>query len=427
MRIFGLSFRAAVLAVAVAIAGLPASAQDRDPFTGQALPAPATAPPPQQATPSAEFEGSGDTRSRRRGKRWRRGSAIENFGERETISTRSRRRGGRVARAARGSRSLRARVAPVAASPAERAATEEAEKVNSGTVGVISGGISGTYVRIAADLASVLDDGEQLRVLPILGKGSPQNLRDLLYLEGVDLALVQSDTFEIIRRRRAMRELDGQVTYIARLFNEEMHVLARGDVADLASLANQKVNIDLAGSGTAATAAIVFDRLRIPIQATNFDQVVAYEKLKAGEIAAAVFVGGRPLRGIADFKAEGAFKLLPVPYDRRLEDIYLPATLATADYPNLVPANQQVETVAVGTLLVAFDWPEGSARYKKLEHFVGAFFSRFDEFLRPPRHPKWQETNLAATVPGLERFAPAQQWLDRQTTAGVAAQQGRRR
>jgi hypothetical protein len=58
-------------------------------------------------------------------------------------------------------------------------------RANAGTVGV-SGGIDGTYVRIAADLAAVLDDGQTLRVLPVLGKGSLQNLADILYLRGID-------------------------------------------------------------------------------------------------------------------------------------------------------------------------------------------------------------------------------------------------
>ena len=51
---------------------------------------------------------------------------------------------------------------------------------------------------------------------------------------------------------------------------------------------------------------------------------------------------------------------------------------------------------------------------------MDAFFSRFDEFQQPPRHPKWREVNLTAEVPGWTRFQPAQDWLVRQTTAGTA-------
>ena len=65
-------------------------------------------------------------------------------------------------------------------------------KANAGTVGIISGGVDGTYVRIAADLAAVLDDGQSLRVLPVIGKGSLQNVADILYLRGIDVGSVEA-------------------------------------------------------------------------------------------------------------------------------------------------------------------------------------------------------------------------------------------
>ena len=78
-----------------------------------------------------------------------------------------------------------------AAQGAPAALNALAARANAGTVGVISGGVDGTYVRIAADLAAVLDDGDTLRVLPIIGKGSLQNISDILVLRGVDIGIVQ--------------------------------------------------------------------------------------------------------------------------------------------------------------------------------------------------------------------------------------------
>src|SRR5215203_3910428 len=68
----------------------------------------------------------------------------------------------------------------------------EAARANAGTLGVISGGADGTYIRIAADLANVLD-GDTLRVLPIIGRGSLQNLQDIMFLRGVDIGIVKMD------------------------------------------------------------------------------------------------------------------------------------------------------------------------------------------------------------------------------------------
>ena len=53
--------------------------------------------------------------------------------------------------------------------------------------------------------------------------------------------------------------------------------------------------------------------------------------------------------------------------------------------------------------------------------FIEAFFSRFDEFQRAPRHPKWQEVSLTAVVPGWTRFEPAEDWLRRSATTGTGS------
>ena len=65
---------------------------------------------------------------------------------------------------------------------------------------VISGTIGGTYVQFGADLASVLDDGNKLRVLSIVGRGSVQSVADILFLQGVDLGIVR------VRHARLSRE-----------------------------------------------------------------------------------------------------------------------------------------------------------------------------------------------------------------------------
>ena len=136
-----------------------------------------------------------------------------------------------------------------------------AARANAGTVGIISGGPDGTYVRIAADLAAVLDDGDALRVLPILGKGSLQNLADILVLRGVDIGIVQSDVLAFARRERLLPGVDSLIQYIAKLYDEEVHVLARAEIARIEDLAGRPVNVDVRGSGTAMTAALLFDAL----------------------------------------------------------------------------------------------------------------------------------------------------------------------
>jgi len=96
-----------------------------------------------------------------------------------------------------------------------------------------------------------------------------------------------------------------------------------------------------------------------------------------------------------------------------LHDDYLPAALTGEDYPEIIAAGGELETVAVGATLIAYNWPKGSESYRRLEDFVGRFFSKIADLKEPPRHPKWRETNLAATLPGWTRFPPAEEWLTR--------------
>ena len=68
------------------------------------------------------------------------------------------------------------------------------EQVNRNTVSIISGSPSSdaTYLQVAYDLADVLNDGENLRILPVVGIGGPQNIRDVRTLKGIDIGLTQT-------------------------------------------------------------------------------------------------------------------------------------------------------------------------------------------------------------------------------------------
>jgi uncharacterized protein len=295
-------------------------------------------------------------------------------------------------------------------------------RANAGTLGVISGGADGTYIRIAADLANVLD-GEELRVLPMIGRGSLQNLRDIMFLRGVDIGIVQMDAREQLKAEKLQENAVRRLRFITRLYNEEVHIIASRQITDIRQLNGQKVNIDKAGSGTNLTSRLIFEKLGIKPEVTTFDQASSYAKLKSGEIQAAVYVAGRPVRAIAEFQTDGRFHLLPIPFEGEIAESYFPARFANADYPQLVDEAKPVETLAVGSLLAVFNWPENSDRYNRVKRFVDAFFTRFDEFLQPGRHPKWKEVNLAADVPGWERVKPAQDWLDRAVAARTSSPQ----
>jgi TRAP transporter TAXI family solute receptor len=296
-------------------------------------------------------------------------------------------------------------------------ATKQA--LNANTVTLISGTIGGTYVQFGADLASVLDDGNKLRVLPIVGRGSVQSVADILFLQGVDLGIVRADTLDYLERKGFAKDIKKQFTYVTKLYNEEMQVIASKSVHSLKELDGKKISVDLPNGGTFVTALTVFERLGMKPNVLYIEQRIAMEKLKAGEIDAVIVVGGKPYKSVSSFK-DDRFHLVNVDYDKPLQTDYLPATLTAKDYPNLIADGEKVDTIAVPAVLAAYNWAPNSDRYRKVALFVDAFFTNFPAFQNAPFHPKWKEVSLAAPLPSWQRFPAAQQWLDKHGVEPVA-------
>jgi hypothetical protein len=75
-----------------------------------------------------------------------------------------------------------------------------------------------------------------------------------------------------------------------------------------------------------------------------------------------------------------------VDYSKPLQNDYLPATLTSKDYPNLIPEGETVDTIAVPAVLAAYNWPPNTERSRKLALFVDAFFTKFAALQTPPFH-----------------------------------------
>ena len=287
------------------------------------------------------------------------------------------------------------------------------ERKNAWTVGIAGGLIDGTYMRFADELAKVLDDGDNLRILPIVSYGAASNLDDLLYLRGVDLAVTQSDVFEYFRTERKTPNLQNRVHYILRLPIAELHVLAKTDIRSLEDLRGRKVNFGPAGSGSSLTGTIVFQRLGVQVDQVLIDQQSALQKLQNGEVAALVRVVGKPVDFFTRIPPNSGLHLIPIPYTKTFADYYTVGEFETKDYPSLIAEEEKIETIAVPTVLSVFNWPRSSDRYRRIERFAERLFANWDQFLAAPRHPKWRDVNLGATVPGWTRHVIAEQMLAR--------------
>jgi hypothetical protein len=303
---------------------------------------------------------------------------------------------------------------PAAAPSAE---AEIKDRINAWTVGLAGGLLEGAPIHLATEIARVVNDGSDMHVLPIVTRGPTENVNDLLYLKGVDAAIINSDSLEEYKSQ--VPQISQRIVSVLSLFPSELHIFVRPEIHSLADLAGKKVNFNTQGTAAAYSGPLIFSRLGIEVDKLFIPHPVALEQLRRGEIAGVVFVTAKPVDAFVKGKWEEGFRFLSVDYGPKFADYYLASSLEASDYPNLIKPGERIATIAVPTVLASFNWPDGSPRYERVSRFVDVLFSRIDRLKSPGFDPKWKDVNPATRVPGLARFQAAQEWLDRNANASV--------
>lgn len=287
-------------------------------------------------------------------------------------------------------------------------------RINAWTLGLAGGLLEGAPIRFAVEIARVVDERDALQVLPVVTRGPAENVEALLYLRGIDMAIINADALE--QFRSSVPNINQRISYILNLFPSDLHILARPGIRSLADLRGRKVNFNTAGTAAAYSGPLIFDRLKLDIEQTFIPHPIALAQMRQGEgdIAAVVFVTSKPVDAFTRGRWDPGFRFLPVDLlEADFVNTYLPTSLTSKDYPLLIPEGESIPTIAVPTILAAYNWSSDTDRYRRLVRFVDHLFSRIDRFQAPGFHPAWREVNIAAGVPGLRRFGPAQEWLDR--------------
>jgi TRAP-type uncharacterized transport system substrate-binding protein len=287
----------------------------------------------------------------------------------------------------------------------------EREKVNQNLLMLLGGTLGGPWIQMAQDVALTVSDGDSLRVLPLAGGGAKSNLRDVLLVRGVDLAITRLD---VLNDAKASGELgphlERRVAYVTPLAVDMLQVLARPEVNSVHDLNGKKVNIYPKGS----IASKVFKMLGVEIEEVNLAIPDSVQQMRGGQVYASACICSVPIPAFAGVSADTGFKVLEVPYADALEESFLPAGLSSDNYPNQIAKGAKVRTIGTQLLLVTYNWAPGTDRYRKTEKFVEAFFAKFNGLRQPPRHPSWKDVNISASIRGWQRFPAAKQWLDRQ-------------
>src|SRR6185503_17311513 len=186
------------------------------------------------------------------------------------------------------------------------------ERTNRGLVELLISG-DGAAIQMAQDLANVVDDGATRRLLP-----------------AVDVSIVQTDVLQDAKKRRLLAGGESTITYIAKLHNEELHLLAGPAIKRVEDLAGKKVNFE---GGALVTAPAVLDMLAIKVQPTFDDASVAMQKLSAGEIAAIAYVAAKPTTMFQVLRGDSGLHFLAIPLKSEMAATYVPARLTNDDYP----------------------------------------------------------------------------------------------
>jgi TRAP-type uncharacterized transport system substrate-binding protein len=297
--------------------------------------------------------------------------------------------------------------APTAASVGEG---QLVAKVNNWTVGLASGLPEGTFIRFGAEIARNLNDGDELRVIPMITYGATDNVKDLLYLKGVDVAFTNADVLEHFKSVERIPNIEKRVHFITGMYVGHVHLLVRSDIGSLKDLEGKKVSFHTPGAGASVSGPILFQRLGIKVEPVPINNAIAMEKMKTGELAGLVNTGGKPQDLFNKFKNDFGYKFLSVPYDK-FEDLYVPSVFTSDDYPGYIKPGEKIEALGVPVVLAVYNWPKESDRFRRIQRFIDYFFDRFEGFQKPPYHPAWKSINLASKVPGWTRYWVAEEKL----------------
>ena len=273
-------------------------------------------------------------------------------------------------------------------------------KLNQNTVGLLASQPS--LSEDVLEIANAMDHTDGLRVLPILGRGSLQSINDLLFLRGVDVALLSSDSLAFVKKHDLYKDETSKLAYLAKLATLNVVVVARKDIAGVNSLEDMRIATGPANSDEFVAAELIFDAL-----GTKFERVPTTGKnsvaaLLDGRIDAAVFVGAPSYRLLNSIKANSGLHILSLSLPESLAETYSPAILESSDFPNLISKDTAVETVAAALILAVFDWPERSERFNKMKKFNKALLSTY-----LATRTAEQSTNFSATVPGWKQYLTA--------------------
>ncbi len=270
---------------------------------------------------------------------------------------------------------------------------------------IMTGGAQGTYIQIGRDIAGLGKScGLTLNVRE--SAGSLENFVGVRNRRNTQFGIVQSDVLEYLKTFEAndpeIQQAVKGVRIMFPLYDEEVHVLARRDIADIRALAGKKVAVGVEDSGTFLTASLVLDILQVkPSEKLPLNPDGALPKLLSGEIDAFFYVAGAPAALFTANAIDGEkFHLLPIT-EAPLLATYTAAHIDGGTYGF---QKEPVDLIAVKAVMMTYDYDVKRNAYQRESCKAVSDFSSLVlnslESLKQNGHPKWKSVDLTALPPG---------------------------
>jgi len=268
-------------------------------------------------------------------------------------------------------------------------------------MGIITGSDKGTYYQFGLNLQQLVKQSDiDLKVYT--SKGSIENVFAVYQRPGVPIGVVQADVLAFIARVQTdatLIRIAKKIKMVFPLYNEEIHILGRRDIADFDDLTDKRVAVGREGSGTYLTARLLFKVSEVqPREMVFIDTDEALAELKAGRIDAMFYVAGYPVKLLTENVAEAdGLALIPIT-NKSILEFYPGAEIPARTYAWQPAA---VSTVAVKAVLVSYDFRRKDCdNVGRLAQAVAANL----DWLRKNGHPKWKAVDLDYPLKGWEQY-----------------------
>lgn len=265
-------------------------------------------------------------------------------------------------------------------------------------------------------LSSGLDHQGGLRILPIAGKGPLQTLNDLVYLKGIDAALLPSDVLAYARANGLITIANEKLSYLVKLGQLDVHLLASKDINSLQDLAGKRVAIGTSVESSYITGHFLMQAAGIAFEEIPLGGSAAIKAVAEGQADAALLLGVEPLSELSGVKSRN-LHLVSLQAPAEAADVYAPALISHEDYPSLLKKGETIETLSTAVIVAVFEWPRGSPQGNVSAALADGLYR-----VLQPDDTQSAGINFTAQVPGWQRARVAEDVLKKRAARATQSQ-----